>query len=69
MSETVEEKIEKLAQSLKSMHLAASMEEALARAKEIILGTKTDEKKSVNELVEEQKQEKKENNNGDSDAA
>ena len=46
------ERINALAKSMKDLHLAASMEEAYERAKEVILGTKA-EKKSVREMMKE----------------
>jgi hypothetical protein len=48
------EKINNLARNLKALHLASSSEEAYERAKEIILGTKTEgPEKSIKELMQE----------------
>lgn len=48
------EKISNLARNLKELHLASSAEEAYARAKEIILGTRAEgEEKSIKELMQE----------------
>jgi hypothetical protein len=48
------EKINRLAKNLKAMHLAATAEEAYARAKEIILGVPSEgSDRSVNELLQE----------------
>ncbi len=54
MDESNAERISQLAKNLKELHLAASQEEAYARAKEIILGTTTPgTDKSVKELMQE----------------
>jgi hypothetical protein len=48
------EKINQLARSLKAMHLAASAEEAYARAKDIILGSSTEgSDKSIMEIMQD----------------
>ncbi|MEM4240207.1 MAG: hypothetical protein QXM31_01595 [Candidatus Woesearchaeota archaeon] len=48
------EKISKLAKNLKDLHLASSAEEAYARAKEIILGTRSEgQEKSIKEMMQE----------------
>ncbi|MEM4247264.1 MAG: hypothetical protein QXR48_04310 [Candidatus Woesearchaeota archaeon] len=48
------EKISNLAKNLKELHLASSAEEAYARAKEIILGTRAEgQEKSIRELMQE----------------
>jgi len=47
------ERINQLAHSLRELHLAASMEEAIKRAREIILGTPEKEEKSIKELFED----------------
>jgi len=51
-------KVNKLAQNLKELHMAASMEEATERAKEIIIGSRSDDKKSIKELMDELDEEK-----------
>ena len=54
MDANTAERISQLAKNLKNMHLAASAEEAYARAKEIVLGTATQgNEKSVKELMQE----------------
>ena len=52
-------KVNKLAQNLKELHMATTMEDAIERAKEIILGA-PDETKSIKELMTELDEEKKE---------
>lgn len=52
-------KVNKLAQNLKELHMAATMEDAIERAKEIIIGT-PDETRSIKELMTELDCEKKE---------
>lgn len=53
-------KVNDLAKNLKDLHMAASMEEAVERAKDIILGSQSDDKKSIKELMAELDDEKKE---------
>lgn len=54
MDTATAEKISQLAKNLKDLHLAASAEEAYARAKEIILGTAVQgQEKSVQDLMQE----------------
>ena len=52
-----EQKIQELARSLKELHLAATMEEALARAREMVMSTQSDDK-SLREVIDEDKDEK-----------
>ncbi len=52
MDQQQAERVNKLAASLKELHLAGSTEEAYARAKEIILGTSGDEK-TIGQLFKE----------------
>jgi len=52
-------KISELANNLKKLHLAATMEEAMARAKEMILGAPTNEK-PIGELMKAQEIKKEE---------
>ena len=60
MNEETKEKIEKLARNLKEMHLAATIEEARKRAKEIILSTAKEGDKSIKEMMEEALQKEEE---------
>jgi len=53
------EKINALARSMKELHLASSMEEAMERAKEILLGSDEQEDKSIKSLFKEMKTEDK----------
>ncbi len=55
MNEEIEEKIEKLANNLKNMHLVSTIEEARERAKEIILSTTKEGDKSIKEMMDETK--------------
>ena len=57
--EKTQQRIHELARSLKDLHLVASMEEALKKAREIITSTNQEEK-SIKELMEETKQARKE---------
>jgi hypothetical protein len=50
-------KVNELAQNLKTLHMATTMEEAIEKAKEIILGT-IDDSKSIKELMSEVEEEK-----------
>lgn len=52
-------KVNELAKNLKELHMAASMEEATERAKEIIIGDREDNSKSISELMNELEGEKK----------
>lgn len=52
-------KVNELAKNLKNLHMAATMEEAIERAKDIIIGT-PDETKSIKDLMKELDEEKKE---------
>lgn len=52
-------KVNELAKNLKELHMAASMEEATERAKEIIIGDREDNSKSISELMNELESEKK----------
>ena len=52
-------KVNQLAKNLKDLHMATTMEEAIQRAKDIIIGT-PDETKSINELMTELDEEKEE---------
>jgi len=58
------ERISSLAKSLKDLHLAATMEEAYARAKEIIIGTKKEQsadfkmEQTIGELMNSDREEK-----------
>lgn len=54
MEESKETKIRKLAQQLKDLHMAGSVEEATARAKEIIESSGSKDNKSIGELMEEE---------------
>lgn len=56
MDEKTREKVHALAKSMKELHLAASMEEALERAKEIILSS-DDNSKAIKDLAEDIKHE------------
>ncbi|MBN1644790.1 hypothetical protein JW851_01955 [Candidatus Woesearchaeota archaeon] len=51
MKESKEEKIRKLAQQLKDLHMAGSIEEATARAKEIIETSGSEDNKSIGEMM------------------
>ncbi len=54
MDANTAERINQLAKSLKDLHLAATMEEAYERAKQIILGTSTQgQEKSIKELMQD----------------
>ncbi len=55
MDQETEERIKTLAVSLKSMHLAATMEEALARAQEIILTTTSKDDTSIKVMLKDAK--------------
>ena len=50
-------KVNELANNLKSLHMATTMEEAIEKAKEIILGT-VDDSKSIKDLMSEVEEEK-----------
>lgn len=51
-----EQKIQELARSLKELHLAATMEEALARAREMVLSAESTDK-PLREVVESEEKE------------
>ena len=47
------EKVGQLARSMKDLHLAATIDEAYERAKEIILGTPTKNKQKIGDVLNE----------------
>jgi len=59
MDENTKERVHQIAKSLKELHLAANMEEALKRAREIVESTK-ENGKSIKELMGDIKEEAKE---------
>jgi len=54
MDQRQAERVNQLAASLKELHIVSSTEEAYARAKEIILGTGSDDGKSIKQMFKEQ---------------
>lgn len=54
MSDTKEVKISRLAQQLKNMHLAGSLEEATIRAREIIENSDTNDNTPIGELMKKE---------------
>ena len=52
MDDKTRERVQEVAKALKELHLAANMEEALSRAKEIVASSQS-ESKSVNDLMKD----------------